>query len=355
MKESNENTRAVILRILDANANRCAEGLRVVEEIARFSIEDEGLTGRLKGIRHDIRSSVRAIASNAIEERDSAGDVGRASATRGELSRDSLGSVARANFARVEEGLRVLEEFGKLLDENASLAFKSYRFDLYTLEKAFFGRSAGSAQMPRSPFLYAILDRGIVAHRDVPAAARDLVAGLVDMIQYRAKGVGESEMRRDLVSLLAAARERKVPVIVNDEPALARETGADGVHVGKTDASAVSARVAVGPGGIVGASVEAIGDLERLPLGAIDYFGVGALFPTTTKEGSKPLGLEFLRLVRGRTTKTLVAIGGIRPAHVADLIEAGADGIASASALLEGDVRKNCFTFREIIDTRLQR
>ena len=114
---------AVVMRILDANANRCAEGLRVVEEIARFSMQDGTLTASLKGVRHEARRGVEALAKGALRHRDSVGDVARGSATASELSRGSLDAVARANFARAQEALRVLEEFGKLVDEEGSRLF----------------------------------------------------------------------------------------------------------------------------------------------------------------------------------------------------------------------------------------
>ncbi len=354
MDRMSDTDRAVILRVLDANANRCAEGLRVVEEIARFSMQDASLTAGLKEVRHQARRGVEALAQGALRHRDSAGDVARGSATASELSRSSLAAVARANFARAEEALRVLEEFGKLIDEDGSRLFKSLRFTLYAIERGFFAEAAGAARMPRSPFLYAILDRSVVDRGSVAAVAGALVSAGVGMIQYRAKRTGVEERRRDVVAILEKARSASIPVIVNDDVELAAETGADGVHVGAEDVPPGEARSIVGPGRIVGVSVTTLDELARVPPDAVDYVGIGPVYPSPTKPEARVLGVEFVRSVRSRTPLPLVAVGGIRAENALEVIDAGANGIAAVSALLAGDVGKNCFTLKKIIATRLR-
>jgi thiamine-phosphate pyrophosphorylase len=354
MAGMSDTDRAVILRILDANANRCAEGLRVVEEIARFSMQDASLTGSLKDVRHQVRRSVEALAQGALRHRDSVGDVGSESATASELARGSLVAVARANFARAEEALRVLEEFGKLIDAQGSRLFKSLRFALYAIERGFFAKTAACARIPKAPFLYAILDRSVVDRGNVALVAEALVSAGVGMIQYRAKLAGAAEKRRDVVAILEAARGASIPVLVNDDVELAGETGADGVHIGAEDVSPGEARSIVGPGRIIGVTVTSLDELARLPFDAIDYVGVGPVFPSPTKPEAASVGVELVRSVRGRTELPLVAIGGIRAENALEVIDAGADGIAAVSALLAGDVGKNCFTLKKIIATRLQ-
>ena len=355
MEGMKDPDRAAVIRIIDANANRCAEGLRVVEEVARFSTRDAALTESLKEIRHEVRRAAERLAGDALEHRDSDGDVGRRSATASELTRGSLASVTRANFARAEEALRVLEEFGKLVAADGARTFKSLRFALYSMERSFFGGSRAALRMPRSPFLYAILDRSVVAHGDVPSVAAALVAGGADMIQYRAKEAGAAEKRRDLVALLGAVRGTAIPVIVNDDVELAHETGAHGAHVGAEDVPPEEARAMLGADRIVGVSISTLEELSRATLDSVDYVGVGAIYPSATKRAAKVVGLELVRAVRSRTAKPLVAIGGIGPSNAAEVLDAGADGIAAVSALLADDVRKNCFTLKEIIGTRLQR
>jgi thiamine-phosphate pyrophosphorylase len=161
-------------------------------------------------------------------------------------------------------------------------------------------------------------------------------------------------MRRDVVTILEAARDASIPVIVNDDAGLADETGADGVHVGVEDMAPAEARSIVGPGRIVGATVTSLDELARLPFEAIDYLGVGPVFPSPTKPEAACFGVELVRSVRRRTALPIVAIGGITAANAHAVFDAGADGIAVVSALLAGDIGKNCFTLQKIIATRLQ-
>ena len=353
MAHSTDNDRDPILRILDANANRAAEGVRVIEEIARFSLRDENLTARLKAARHEIRLAAARVAPGAIERRESETDVGRGSATASELARGSLEQVARANFARSEEALRVLEEFGKLVDAGAALAFKRLRFELYVIERLLVGSAAQPLPFPKGPFFYPILDRSLVAAERVAAVAADLAAGGAGLLQYRAKGVPRDEARRDLVAVLAAARAARVPVVVNDDVELAVEVGADGAHVGGEDASSAEARAMLGPRAILGVTIYALAELDRLPPGTATYVAVGPVYPSPTKPEAPVAGLEAVREAKRRSTLPVVAIGGITPANAAAVVAAGADGVCAVSAVLRGDVRKNCFTFAKIIGTKV--
>lgn len=352
MNRFTSSEKRIVFRILDANANRCAEGLRVIEEIARFAVEDESMLRRIKEIRHDVRDGMNVFASRAYRFRDSREDVGRTLTTESERLRGSLDSVARANFARAEEALRVIEEFGKLLNTRAAERFKTLRFELYTLEHVFFEGENPRVKFPPSPFLYAILDRALIAARDVAAAVASLVEGGVDLIQYRAKGVSLDQQRADLCVVVAAAGERSIPVIVNDDPELVLETGAHGVHLGAQDALPADARHMLGPDRIVGVTIHSLEELEKVPLDIVDYVAVGAIFPSPTKPDAPVVGLAFLETVRRSVTCPLVAIGGIDEHTVEAVLDLRIDGVALVSALLTGDIDKNCFTFTSIIDKR---
>lgn len=350
MEFSSENERLVVLRILDANANRCAEGLRVVEEIVRFSMDDPVLFERFKELRHAVRLAVEAITSRSHRFRDSEGDVGRSLSTRTENYRDSLEAVARANFARSQEALRVMEEFGKLIEPEKALRFKQLRFELYTLERNFFGRSVPRGKLPQPPFLYGLLDRVYVSGDGVAETADRLLEGGVDVIQYRAKGIDTGERRADLVTIIARAAAGSIPVIVNDDPELAAEVGAAGVHLGVEDPSPEQARAILGPEGIVGLTVHSTPEFEGASLEAIDYVAVGSIYPSETKRDVAAVGLGLLRELKSRVAAPVVAIGGISLANVDEVLDAGADGIALVSALLKGDVKSNCMSFRLKID-----
>lgn len=126
-----------IYRVLDANFNRAREGLRVLEEAARFILDDSVLTAELKDLRHLITGLAATLPGGAVElttARDSEGDVGAASWSEGERTRNSVFGLIQANFKRAQEAARVLEEYGKLAGPGAD-NFKKVRYQLYVLEE----------------------------------------------------------------------------------------------------------------------------------------------------------------------------------------------------------------------------
>jgi ThiD2 family len=127
-----------VYRIIDANLNRVMEGIRVCEDIARFSSGDEKITLRLKELRHNIFSAIKELRdehlSELVSSRDTVLDVGKKS-TQSEKKKDNLVDLFMANSQRGKESLRVLEEVFKLLDQDLSQKFKKFRFKLYEIEK----------------------------------------------------------------------------------------------------------------------------------------------------------------------------------------------------------------------------
>jgi thiamine-phosphate pyrophosphorylase len=340
----------VVSRIIDANSNRCAEGLRVIEELARFSEENDGLFREIKDIRHLVRKASEKAVAGSHRYRDTGSDVGAAYTSKSEGHRSSFGDLCRANFLRAEEALRVLEEFGKIIDPEISEIYKSLRFRVYSVEKAFMGSVAITCPMPTSPFLYGFIDRIFVDFGDSGIVAEMLVSGGVDMIQYRAKDIDKVEMLKDIAAILSVTKVAGVPLIVNDHPDLVRDTGADGVHIGASDGDPLAARQIIGDDCILGLTVHSVDELTKTDMARVDYVGVGAVYSTDTKPSAMPVGTDLVRRISAGTSLPVVAIGGLKPGNVRETFEAGASGAAIVSAILKGDIRKNCFTFRQIID-----
>ncbi|MGA2089858.1 MAG: thiamine-phosphate pyrophosphorylase [Endomicrobiales bacterium] len=121
-----------ILRLIDANVNRCREGLRVIEDTARFVFDNESLYKKLRGLRHRVDRITRSAYPVLVLHRNAVADSGR---TMREGRRAHKSAIIAANFRRVEESLRVLEEYGKLLSPRAGAQFKKVRFTVYTIEK----------------------------------------------------------------------------------------------------------------------------------------------------------------------------------------------------------------------------
>lgn len=146
-----------IARIIDANLNRACEGSRVLEEAARFINDDGSMAKRIKDIRHDIVATVKEFGFDYLEllnARDSEADVGREQKGKLEIERSGLKDIIAANFSRVEEALRVIEEYGRPVNPDAADKTKNLRYRVYTLEKTFnftMERTESSANKRQSP------------------------------------------------------------------------------------------------------------------------------------------------------------------------------------------------------------
>jgi thiamine-phosphate pyrophosphorylase len=141
--ESSGRLSQKVLRAIDANSNRISEGIRVVEEVARFVLDEPGLTERLRSVRHLVREATEALGGSVgalTGARDSDADVGKPLSTSDSSDRRDAVGLVSANLKRAEEGLRVLEEMSTLLNAELSNRFKLRRFELYTLEKEIVAR-----------------------------------------------------------------------------------------------------------------------------------------------------------------------------------------------------------------------
>jgi len=120
-----------LYRVIDANLNRLKEGIRVIEDIARYVYNDRELASKLKELRHQSRID---DLQNLLNSRDSVNDVLRPTVSS-EMNRDSLEGIIIANYKRAQESSRVLEELYKIVQPELSENFKSLRYALYQLEK----------------------------------------------------------------------------------------------------------------------------------------------------------------------------------------------------------------------------
>jgi thiamine-phosphate pyrophosphorylase len=184
------------------------------------------------------------------------------------------------------------------------------------------------------PRLYVILDAALVRG---PASeiARHLMTAGVRLLQYRAKTAPAREVLETATQLAEIAHKEGASFFLNDRPDLAYLAGADGVHVGQGDLRVEQAQAIVGPDRRVGVSTHNREQFERAAASSADYVAIGPIFATTSKSNSDPVvGTKLLRELRHLTKKPIVAIGGIRLEHAAEVIEAGADSVAVISDIL---------------------
>lgn len=182
--------------------------------------------------------------------------------------------------------------------------------------------------------LYLVTDRSLSNGRSLCEITEQAVAGGCTMVQLREKSCSEQEFLEMTEELLQITRPAGVPLIVNDRPDVAVKAGADGIHIGQSDMDALRARQIVGENMIIGLSVENVEqaiEAEQLP---VDYLGLSPVFSTATKtDTAAALGLEGVTAISRVSSKPLAAIGGINTKNTADIIKAGADGIAVVSAI----------------------
>jgi thiamine-phosphate pyrophosphorylase len=190
-------------------------------------------------------------------------------------------------------------------------------------------------RLPPRPFLYAIVDAGLLAGRSVGELVSALAAAGCPLVQLRAKAVDDRRRLELAREAVAAARRAGAALVVNDRPDVALLAEADGVHVGQEDLRPAEVRRLLGPDRIVGVSTHNREQLEEALGEPIDYVAVGPVFATGTKQRPDPVvGTAWVAEARRRTSLPLVAIGGITPDNAGAVIAAGADGIAAIAALL---------------------
>ena len=339
------------LRMIDANLNRSSEGLRVLEDVARFLLNDAELRQRLRTLRHDLAQETKSLRVGLLSQRDSEHDVGHPyhiPPAEKELnmkttSLQGLLDLVTANAKRVEESLRVVEELAKLPHISSMLnsaSFEQARFALYDLERDLISRISRRDKIERMPGLYVILDRQFLVGRDEVDIARQIIEGGARVIQLRDK----QSKKRDLLLIAQKLKElcsqADVLFIINDYLDLAIAVDADGLHIGQEDLPLPVVRRELPVDKIVGCSVTTLVQATKAQNEGADYIAVGSIFPTTTKKGATVVGVDILKEIKRTVLTPLVAIGGINQNNVGEVTAAGADAIAVISAILgEEDVK----------------
>ena len=341
------------LRIIDANLNRSSEGLRFLEDIARFLLNDATLSQQLRAIRHSLAEDTKAIHTKPLSQRDSEHDVGhphsiplpsRESKMDVEsASPQDLPGLVTANAKRVGESLRVIEELAKLPEMTSildSAKFELARFALYTLERELVSKILRQDKIKRLTGLYVILDSQALAGRNELDIAGQIIRGGARIIQFRDKQGSKRELLLIAQRLKDLCSKSGVLFIINDYLDLALAVDADGLHIGQGDLPLPLIRRELPIDKIVGCSVTTLAQAVQAQNDGIDYISVGSIFPTATKMDATVVGLDTLKEIKQAVPSPLVAIGGINEDNVDQTIAAGADAIAVISSVLgEEDVR----------------
>lgn len=181
--------------------------------------------------------------------------------------------------------------------------------------------------------LYAVTDRHWLDGRRLINVVRESLDGGVTMVQLREKTLEEEKFLEEAKELQALCRERGVPFLVNDNVEIAREMNADGVHVGQSDMEALDVRAILGPDKILGVSAQTVEQAVLAEKHGADYLGVGAVFPTGSKDDADDVSYDTLKAICQAVSIPVVAIGGITQQNVEKLAGSGICGVAVISAI----------------------
>jgi thiamine-phosphate pyrophosphorylase len=183
------------------------------------------------------------------------------------------------------------------------------------------------------PTLYVVLDRTVARGRSLDDVLAAVIEGGCRMVQLREKDWPSGRLLPVAERLLTRARQAGVTFVVNDRVDLAVAVGADGVHLGQDDLPARTARPLLRPGMILGVSTHNVAQAHSARDDGADYVAVGSMFATTTKPDFELVGPSLVRKLRPDLRVPLVGIGGITHENAAEVIRAGADGVAVISAV----------------------
>lgn len=197
--------------------------------------------------------------------------------------------------------------------------------------------------------LYAVTDRKWLAPGESLAAPVEAaIDGGATFVQLREKNLARDAFVAEARELKALCAARGVPFVVNDDVSIALEVGADGVHVGQSDMEAGSVRDAIGPDRILGVSAETVDEAVLAERRGADYLGVGAVFPTGSKDDAAAVSRETLAAICAAVKIPVVAIGGITLENLPALAGTGVCGVAVISAIFaQRDIRAAAAALRE--------
>ena len=323
-----------MLRIIDANLNRLNEGLRLLEDVARFTLNDAATSAKLKSLRHELSEGVAPMREALLSARDASGDV--AAFAEEDMKRDDMPAIVAANARRVTESLRVLEELAKLPDSGLDPErFKRARFAVYTIERELMGKILRREKRIRG--LYVIIDPELLGGKDEMKTCQQAIRGGASVIQLRDKKRDKAEVLTSARRFKEACAKSNVPLIINDYLDITIATDADGVHLGDCDLPVAEARRLLPIDKLIGRSTKTVAQAKQAESDGADYIAVGSMYPTTSKEKFTIVGPERLRQIRKAVALPIVAIGGINADNIGDVVAAGADGAAVISAVLTAD------------------
>ncbi len=319
-------------RVIDANFNRAREALRVMEDFARFILDDIGLCQELKDFRHELSKCLNVHElENAIIARDTPGDVGTTATTEAEYHRASTEDVVIAAGKRLSEALRVLEEYSKTINKNLAGTIEQLRYRGYDVEKRIDHFIAAHRRFDKVS-VYVLITEAL-CRKPWEEVIKSTAANGAQCFQLREKNMTDALLLARAKKFVRLCHECDALAIINDRADIAVASDADGVHVGQDDLGVTAARSVVGTRKIVGISTHSLQQARQAATMLPDYVAVGPMFATSLKPEYGIAGPKLLEEAIGEINIPLVAIGGIDAIGAATIRSAGGNCVSVCRAI----------------------
>jgi len=321
-----------IAQLIDANLDRAREGLRVMEDWCRFGLKRSDFSIQIKDWRqqlgvhhHDIYRKAR-LTSN---------DPAMGISHPLQKVRTTPKAVFVANSSRVQEALRVIEEFTRVTDPKLCEIATKIRYETYAMEINVLNttESISKRKTLKDCSIYLITtNRGKIEE----IVHQTLKAG-VKIVQYREKFLPDNEKFSQAKCLAALCKKYNALFIVNDRIDIALAVDADGIHLGQEDIPTKIARELLGTEKIIGRSTHCLEEIKTAEEEGCDYIGIGPIFPSETKKQLNPIGIDSLIKGLSQTLLPAFAIGGINSSNINKLSQINNIRVAVSDAIINSN------------------
>ncbi|MBO8234283.1 thiamine phosphate synthase [Prochlorococcus marinus XMU1419] len=319
-------------QIIDANLDRAREGLRVLEDWARFGLGKEKYVKKIKNFR-------QILGKNHLEvykqSRNHINDKCKGLTHKEQFNRNTSDQIISSNSGRVQEALRVIEEFSRLHNHELSKIASEIRYEIYTIEIDLLNLSSckNSEKILKENDLYVITDQ----KANLLEIIEEILIAGVRIIQHRFKTGSDKDNLQEAIKIKKLCKKYNALFIINDRLDIALASNADGIHLGKDDLDLKTARKLLGYSKIIGISANNKIDISNALKKGCDYIGIGPVFETTTKKNKKPIGIEKIKTLTKDLNIPWFAIGGINSNNISYLKRHGFKKVALVSQLMNSE------------------
>ncbi len=318
-----------IAQLIDANLDRAREGLRVIEDWCRFGLKKKDYAKDLKDWRQTLGTYHHEFYKNA---RTTFQDPCIGISHPAQSTRITPEQIVSANASRVQEALRVIEEYTRNTDKLLSSEASSIRYKIYDLELQIIKESKWNERKKilEECTVYLITN----SNQSIAEIIHEILSAGVRVVQYRGKHKNDLESIKEANLLSAICKKFNALFIINDRVDIALATNADGVHLGQNDMPITEARKILGPHKIIGKSTHSKKQIEAAVKEGCDYIGIGPIFNSNTKPELIPIGISSIKEAIKSSPLPTFAIGGINTSNINQIKNTGCKRIALSEAIM---------------------